>query len=74
MIGEEMNSKAVIKKGGMTLIYDNITGRNCQIVDYQQNICKSDHTGLFIKNKFFKADIDTGVIRLPKEVGEMNNQ
>ena len=31
--GEEMNAKAIIRKGNLTLIYDNVTGRNGVLID-----------------------------------------
>ena len=72
LVGEEKNAKAIIRKGYLTLLYDRLTGRNCVIVDEQNQICKSDNTGLYIRNKFIRANPETGLINLHKDMGEQN--
>lgn len=63
-----MNSKAIIQKGQLTLIYDKITGRNCVIIDENNEIQKTDNSGVYIENKFFKACPNTGVIQLGTQI------
>lgn len=68
LIGGEVNSKAIIQRGQLTLIYDKITGRNCVIIDENNEIQKSQNTGIYIENKFFKACPKSGIIQLGNDV------
>ena len=68
LIGGGLNSKAIIYKGNLTLLFDKITGRNCLILDEDNNVCKSNRTGLYIGNKFLKTNPQNGVINIPHDI------
>ena len=67
-VGGETNASAKITKGNLTIINDDITGRNLVIIDEKNEICKSEKTGIHLHNKFFKACPKTGVIKLPESL------
>lgn len=68
LIGDELFAKAIIKKGQICLINDQETGRKCYIVDENQQICKSEHTGIYLNNKYINCDKETGLIYIPEAV------
>lgn len=50
-------SRAIIKKGSLNLIHRSTSaGHVAFIIDNEREICKSDKTGIWINEKFYKAD------------------
>ena len=62
-----MSSRAVIKKGSLTLIHRSTpTGHAAYLIDNTKSICKGEKTGLWINNKFYQSDEKkNGVITIP---------
>lgn len=60
-------SRAVIKKGSLSLIHRSSPGGQVgYIIDADRKICKSESTGVWIENKFYKANSDkNGQIFIP---------
>ena len=55
-LGEGLGSRAIIRKGHLTLILGKTrTGYACKILDEQYNVCKGEDTGLYLEDKFYKA-------------------
>ena len=67
MQGNGMSSRAVIKKGSLTLIHRSTpTGHAAYLIDNTKSICKGEKTGLWINNKFYQSDEKkNGVITIP---------
>ena len=65
--GNGKMSRAVIKKGSLTLIHrSTASGHIAYIIDAEKKICKSERTGVWIKKKFYPCDIEkNGVIFIP---------
>ena len=62
-------SKAIIKKGSLSLIYkETSAGSLAYIINEDQQIVKSATTGLWLGTKFHKCDPNNGSIAIPKEV------
>ena len=60
-ISNGYSSRAVIKKGSLSLIYrSTVAGQVAYILDENKEICKSGNTGMWYKNQYFKADLDKG--------------
>ena len=66
-IGNGRSSRAVIKKGTLSIIHKpTIAGQVAYILDAHKKICKSESTGIWIDNSFFKADLEkNGRIIIP---------
>ena len=61
-IGEGTGSRAIIRKGYLTLIHTQTrTGYSCKILDEQFNVCKGENTGLYLEDKFYKAAEDGSI-------------
>ena len=66
MQGNGKMSRAVIKKGSLTLIHrSTASGHIAYIIDADRKICKSEKTGVWIKKKFYACDPANGVIFIP---------
>ena len=64
-IGNGLSSRAVIRKGKLThLEQQTVAGQLFTLIDDETNICKDGHTGIWIKNHFYKAD-EKGRILIP---------
>lgn len=74
LVGEEKKAQAVIKKGSLTLLYDNLCGRRCVLVDEQNRVCLSERTGIYLKNKFLRANPTNGLIKIPEELEEFSGK
>lgn len=72
-VGNEQYAKAVIRIGGLKLLYDKFLGRRCVILDEDCNVCKGEKTGLYIKGKFFSA-LPEGPIMIPENIECINTQ
>ena len=60
-ISNGYSSRAVIKKGSLSLIYKStVAGQVAYILDENKEICKSDNTGIWYMNQYFKADPEKG--------------
>ena len=71
-IGNGHSSRAIIKKGGLTLIYRNThDGQVFFILDEEKNICKGEDTGIWMKGQWFPA-IETGAILIPYQKAASN--
>ena len=68
-ISNGYSSRAVIKKGTLSVIYkQTVTGQVAYILDDNRDICWAEDTGLYYRNEFFKADQDkNGKIIIPYE-------
>ena len=62
-----MMSRAVIKKGSLTLIHRSTVGGHIGfIIDSERQICKGNNTGVWIENKFHAANQQkNGAIFIP---------
>ena len=67
MEGNGKMSRAVIKKGSLSLIHrSTAAGHAAFIIDANRKICSSEKTGVWIKDKFYKADLEkNGAILIP---------
>ena len=60
-ISNGYSSRAVIKKGSLSLIYKStVAGQVGYILDENKEIWKTDNTGMWYKNQYFKADPEKG--------------
>jgi len=50
----------------LTIINDDISGKNLVILDKNNKVCLTGKTGVYIKNKFFSANPKTGIVKLPE--------
>ena len=73
-VGDNLNSRAIIEKGFLTLLFDEFGGRSCVVLDEKLRVCKSKNLGLYVQNVFIKANPDTGVILVPWNIAEVNGQ
>ena len=65
-IGNGVSSRALIKKGGLSLISRQTKyGKMLFILDENSQICKSPVTGAWVKNSFYQADHQNGSILIP---------
>ena len=49
------------KKGSLSLIYKStVAGQVAYILDENKEICKSENTGMWYMNQYFKVDPDKG--------------
>ena len=65
-IGKGYVSRAVIAKGSLTLIHKNtLNGILFYILDETNQICKGEHTGIWVNNTYYKSDINNGSIIIP---------
>ena len=65
-LGNGISSRAIIKKGALTLIHKNtIAGHFAFIVDETKQIRKGEHTGMYFDNNFYAANNETGRIIVP---------
>lgn len=65
LISNGYSSRAVIKKGNLTLVHKTAReGHVCYICDEDSGICKSNGTALWYSNQYFKAD-ENGKIVVP---------
>ena len=69
-------SRAIVKKGSLTLIHrSTVAGHIAYIIDADQNICKSENTGVWIDKKFYKCDPDkNGAIFIPYGTEEQSHK
>lgn len=67
MQGNGRMSRAVVKKGSLSLIHKSTSaGHLAYIIDADRKICKSERTGVWIKKKFYQCDLDkNGSIFIP---------
>ena len=67
MEGNGKMSRAIIKKGSLSLIHrSTAAGHAAFIIDADRKICTSEKTGVWIKDKFYKADNkNSGAILIP---------
>jgi hypothetical protein len=67
MSGNGKQSRAVIKKGSLSLIHKSTAaGHVGYIIDHDRKICKSEKTGLWIEKKFYPSDLKkNGAIFIP---------
>ena len=64
--GNGFMSRAIIKKGQLSLIQRSTpAGVVAYVLDTDKNICKAESTGVWMHNKLYKADRETGCIFLP---------
>ena len=64
-IGNGISTRAIIRKGKLSVIeQQTIAGQLFYIVDEEKNICKGERTGLWVQDKFYKADAN-GKILIP---------
>ena len=75
-ISNGYSSRAVIKKGSLSLIYKStVAGQVAYILDENKEICKSEKTGMWYKNQYFKADPEKGGrIVIPYEKNSSNDK
>lgn len=73
-IAEEIKTRAVISKGRLSLIFGQLNGRTCYILDENGEVCKGKNTGVYIGNTFFEANFRTGFISIPYSVTCLNQQ
>lgn len=60
-ISNGYSSRAVIKKGSLSLIFKStVAGQTAYILDENKNICDSIDTGIWYKNQYYKANPDKG--------------
>jgi hypothetical protein len=60
-ISNGYSSRAVIKKGSLSLIYKStVAGQVAYILDENKDICKTSNTGMWYKNSYYKADTEKG--------------
>ena len=70
-IGNGFSSRAIIKKGSLTLLHQpTIAGHIAYVIDESRRICRpapspAPPTGLFLQGKFYEADPHTGKIVIP---------
>jgi hypothetical protein len=69
MIVNGYSSRAVIKKGSLSLIpKSTIAGQIAYILDENREICKSGDTGMWYNNAYFRSDpAKGGIILIPYE-------
>jgi hypothetical protein len=64
-IGNGISSRAIIKKGFLTLTHRaTVNGMFLYILDENQNILKSQRTGVWIQSQFYKCE-ESGTIIIP---------
>ena len=64
-ISNGTSSRAVIKKGSLSLVYKSARdGLHCFICDDEKQICKDDTTAIWFSNKYYKAN-EEGKIMIP---------
>jgi hypothetical protein len=60
-ISNGYSSRAVIKKGSLSLIYKStVAGQVAYILDENKQICTGENTGMWYQNQYFKADSEKG--------------
>eukprot|EP00347_Sterkiella_histriomuscorum_P016748 403352004 len=60
-IGNGMSSRAIIKKGSLSLIHrSTVAGHLAYILDENKNVCSGSKTGLQFDGQFYKADDEKG--------------
>jgi len=65
-ISNGYSSRAVIKKGTLSLIFQStVKGQICYILDENQRICQGENTGLWYQNIYHKANEKNGKIIIP---------
>ena len=73
-IGKGYVSRAVIAKGSLTLIHKNtLNGILFYILDETNQICKGEHTGIWVNNTYYKSDINSGSIIIPYRTNNENS-
>lgn len=66
LFGNGIKSRAVVKKGSLTLVHRSTeAGHIGYILDEQKQICNSDNTGVWLNNEFFPCDRSNGAIFIP---------
>jgi len=64
--GNGKESRAIVKKGQLSLIQRSTpAGVIAYVLDKQKNICKGKGTGVWMHNKLYSADADSGRIFMP---------
>ena len=65
-IGNGYSSRAIIKKGRLNLVTRSTTvGKMLFILNEKSEICKSEKSGVWFKDIFYKSDSQTGHITIP---------
>ena len=65
-IGNGKNTRAIIKKGNLTLLeMPSVHQQVFYILDEDKNICKDKSTGIWVQDVFYKCDILSGEIKIP---------
>jgi hypothetical protein len=65
-IGNGYSSRAIIKKGGLSLVHrSTVNGKILFLLDENQKICKGTSTGVWINDTFYKSSDKTGSILIP---------
>lgn len=72
-IGEDQVAKAVLRLGGLRLVFDGVNGRTCRVVDENGKVCLGKGTGIYIEGKFFEAD-SSGVISLSSKLKSFSEE
>jgi hypothetical protein len=66
MIGNGYSSRAIIQKGGLSLVTRATTkGLILFILDEKSEICKSETSGVWFMNNFYSTSIESGAILIP---------
>ena len=61
LIGNGISSRAVIKIGTLSVIsHETSAGQICYILDGERNICCHESTGIWMDNKYYKANTEKG--------------
>jgi hypothetical protein len=76
LISNGYSSRAVIKKGSLSLITKStIAGQYCYILDENREICTGDRTGMWYNNQYFTSDpAKGGRILIPYERSQSSNK
>ncbi|CAI2378280.1 unnamed protein product [Moneuplotes crassus] len=74
-ISNGYSSRAVIKKGTLSLIFKSTAvGQVGYILDENQEICKGERTGLWFQNQYFKTDCENGRVIIPYAKQEVSDK
>ena len=65
-IGNGISSRAIIKIGKLTFLSKlTINGMKLFILDENSNVCISNNTGVWLRDEFYKSNIEDGCILIP---------
>jgi len=66
MIGNGVNSRAVIKKGSLSMIHKpTVAGHIAYVLDQNKEICKGPRTGIWFQREYYEANAENGRIFIP---------